>query len=159
MMQMKGETIHDGFNPEAEFPCFRCVKITLIVIHSISLVVKAAMADMFIAAFFVLSADKTSDNKTITLDHNNEKVDVDDKALATVMGIVVIVFTVFEVIVLIGIVRENKNIVFVYLVFGVIGIVRNLFVLPMFINIPTIIVVSLTAYFAYMIVKKDRQVV
>ena len=77
MMQMKGETIHNGFNPEAE-TCFRCVKITLIVIHSISLIIMAALAVMFIiAAFSVLSAYKTSDNKTITLDHNNEKVDVD----------------------------------------------------------------------------------
>jgi len=76
MMKMKGEPIHNGFNPEAE-TCFRCVKIALIVIHSIFLVVMAAMAIMFIAAFFVLSANKTSDNKTFTLDHNNEKVDVD----------------------------------------------------------------------------------
>ena len=75
------------------------------------------------------------------------------------MGIVVIVFTVFEAIVLIGIVRENKTIVFVYLVLGVIGIVSNLFVQPMSTNILSIIVFSMTAYFAYMIVKKDRQVV
>ncbi|CAG2175076.1 unnamed protein product [Oppiella nova] len=158
MMQMKGEPIHNGFNPEAE-TCFRCVKITLIVIHSISLVLMCFAAVMFIAALFVLSTDKTSDNKTITLDHNNEKVDVDAKAFTTFMGIFVIVFTVFEVIVLIGIVRENKTIVFVYLVLGVIGIVHNLFAQPMATNILSIIVVSLTAYFAYMIVKKDRQVV
>ncbi|CAG2176629.1 unnamed protein product [Oppiella nova] len=153
MMQMKGETMHNGFNPEAEFPCFRCVKITLIVIHSISLVLMCIAAIMFIAAF------STADNKTLTFDHNNEKVDVDAKASTIVMGIVVIVLTVFEAILIFGVVRENKTIVFVYLVLGVFGIVHNLFAQPMATNILSIIVVSLTAYFTYMIVKKDRQVV
>ncbi|CAG2172455.1 unnamed protein product [Oppiella nova] len=140
MMQMKGKPIHNGSNPEAE-TCFGCVKMTLIVIHSISLVLMCFVAVMFIA------------------DHNNNKVDVDANGLKTFMGIFVIVFTVFEVIVIIGIVREDKTVVFVYLVLGVIGIVYNLFVQPMPTNILSIIVVSLTAYFAYMIVKKDRQVV
>ncbi|CAG2172269.1 unnamed protein product [Oppiella nova] len=124
MMQMKGEPIHNGLNPEAETR-FRCVKMTLVGIHSTFLVLMCIAAVIFIA--------------TSSSDRNNRKVDVDA--------------------ILIGIVRENKTIVFVYLVLGVIGIVFNLFIQPMSTNILSIIVVSLTAYFAYMIVKKDRQVV
>ena len=63
---------------------------------------------------------------------------------------------IYEMIAIAGIKKENKTIVITYLVLSLIGFIGNLFY-GMQTGILSLLVIVLSAYYAYMLVKKDRQ--
>ncbi|CAG2115814.1 unnamed protein product [Medioppia subpectinata] len=167
---MKGEPMvmnggyGGGNNDREQDTCFRCVKIILIVFHSLALIGLVILAVIFFVALMAIS-NANDKNKTKYDDYyppntgtidtpNNEQM----KTMGTFMGIFVSLALIFEIIVLIGIIKENKTIVFVYLVLGIIGTIQNM-MYGVAAGLLSTVMVALTAYFAYMIVKRDRQMV
>ncbi|CAG2113018.1 unnamed protein product [Medioppia subpectinata] len=118
---------------------FRCVKITLIVIHTLAIIFLVIATVLFFAALNVV-------------------MDAEKKMVGTFMGVFLAVCLILEIIALIGIIKENKTIVFVYAALGIIGTINNL-VNGIITGLFSAVTVGLTAYYGYMIVKRDRGMV
>ena len=62
---------------------------------------------------------------------------------------------VYEIIAITGIAKENKTIVITYLVLAVIGFIANIFY-GIQTGLFTLLMIGLSGYYAYMLIKKDR---
>ncbi|CAG2121169.1 unnamed protein product [Medioppia subpectinata] len=144
---------------------FRCVKITLIVIHTLAIIFLVIATVLFFAALNVVMDAEKSKSPAYDVDQddiNNEGPTLPPEAtmkmVGAFMGVFLAVCLILEIIGLIGIIKENKTTVFVYAALGIIGTINNL-VNGIMTGLFSAVTVGLTAYYGYMIVKRERGMV
>jgi len=111
----------------------KCGKTSIFTIHSLSLLFE-----------IIFTSDKSSK---------------DSQSLTTICILVYVLIILFKIIGLIAIIKENKSIVYTFLVLSILALIGNMIRDGMDFGILDIVIVLLTGYYAYMINKNDDNVI